>query len=349
MSRVFWLLLLKYSGMWSIAKLGSRFVLGERLYVSLRERFSTPKPALQVQQLRTLLLDVRAQFKSHVLRSLSRQRALEKELAQLKYPSLYRQDLDVTVEIVRKGEMPSGSADSISVVITNYNYGQYLPEAIESVLAQTHGEVEVVVVDDASTDGSTDELERLLDRAGAIPSSRALLKHNIGLPGARNLGVRLARGEFVFMLDADNRLLVDCLERHVRMARSTGSDATYAIIRVFGHGSLRPQFLSDAPFDVKRLSTKNYIDSMALFRRTALLEAGLYSTELVLYGVEDYELWLRFAAQRRRVEFIPTVLSEYRIHGQNMLPVAVLDLRGGIAHLRSKYPDIFSNAPVEVL
>jgi hypothetical protein len=349
MSRVFWRLLLQYSGLWSIAKMGARFVLGERPYLSVREWVSTPKPRRQVQQLRTQLLDVRAQFKSHVLRSLSRQRALEKELAQLKYPSLYSQDLDVTAEIVRKGEMSSVSADGISVVITNYNYSQYLPEAIESVLVQTHREVEVVVVDDASTDGSTDVLERLLDRAGAIPSSRALLKHNIGLPGARNLGVRLARGEFVFMLDADNRLLADCLECHVRKARNTGSDATYAIIRVFGQESLGPQFLSDAPFDVKRLSTKPYIDAMALFRRTALLEAGLYSTELVLYGWEDYELWLRFAAQRRRVDFIPTVLSEYRIHGQNMLPVAGLDLRGSRAHLRAKYPDIFSNTPLGVL
>src|ERR1700730_11824187 len=107
MMRVFWRLLLKYSGLWSIAKMGARFVLGERPYLNLRERVSTPKPRLQVQQLRTQLLDVRAQFKSHVLRSLSRQRALEKELAQLKYPSLYLQDLDVTAEIVRKGEMAS--------------------------------------------------------------------------------------------------------------------------------------------------------------------------------------------------------------------------------------------------
>jgi glycosyltransferase involved in cell wall biosynthesis len=330
--------------------MGARVFLGKDRYLGFRERLwqlgpRLTRPSVQVRQLRAQLTGVSKQFKSHVLRSMIRQRALEKELAQFRYPGLYRADLDVTAEIVQQGKMPVGSGDSVSVVITNYNYRQYLPETIDSVFAQTHADSELIIVDDASTDGSPDVLEGLLGRAGALPATRLLLKHNVGLPTARNLGLRLAQGEFVFILDADNRLLKPCLELHVRTARDTGADAVYSSIQTAGGASHVPRVLSNAPFSADKLSTGNYIDAMALFRRSALLEAGLYSTEPALYGFEDYELWLRFAAQGRRVEFIPTVLSEYRVHEQNMITVAKLDMSGVRAHLRAKYPGIVSDEP----
>lgn len=331
--------------MWPLGKKGARILLGRDRYLGLRERLwqlgpRLTRPSVQVQQLRARLNSVSHQFKSHVLRTLIRQRALEKELAQLKYPGLYQADLDITAEVVRRGQMSTGSDDSISVVITNYNYRQYLPEAINSVLAQTHRRSELIIVDDASTDGSPDVLEGLLDRDGVLPTTCLLLKHNVGLPTARNLGVQLAQGPFVFILDADNRLLRPCLELHVGKARESAADAVYSSIQTMGGVSHVPRVLSNAPFDAEKLSAGNYIDAMALFRRSALLEAGLYSTDPMLYGFEDYELWLRFAAQGKRVEFIPRVLSEYRVHGQNMLAVAKLDTRSVLEHLRAKYPNI---------
>ena len=348
MSHAFFHSLLTRTGLWSLGKAGARIILGRDQYLSLRERFwqlgpRLTRPSVQVRQLRAQLDRVSSRFKSHVLRSMIRQRALEKELAQFKYPDLYRADLDVTVEIVQRGTMPTGSGNSVSVVITNYNYRQYLSEAIDSVFAQTHTHLELIVVDDASTDGSSVVLAGQLDRAGAQPATCLLLKHNVGLPTARNLAVRLARGEFVFTLDADNRLLKPCLELHVRKARDSGADAVYSSIQTFGGASHVPRVLSNAPFSAERLSTGNYIDAMALFRRSALLDAGLYSTEPVLYGFEDYALWLRFAAQGRRVEFIPSVLSEYRMHEQNMITMAKLDMSGVLSHLRAKYPNIVSD------
>lgn len=338
------------ASLWSIARSGARLVLGARRYSGLRERLwalkgeLTPSP-VRLRQLRSELLEARTQFKDQLLRALVRQRVLEKELAQLKYPALYRSNLDVVAEILRQGDMPIDCADTVSVLITNYNYAQYLPEAIESALAQTYEKIEVLVIDDASRDESPEVLERLLGQPRRIPCTRVLLKHNVGLPGARNLGVSVARGEFVFILDADNRLLPKCLEVHIECARATSADAVYGRIRTFGAASSLPGFLSDAPFSSERLSTGNYIDAMALFRRDALLDAGLYSTEAVLYGVEDYELWLRFAAQGRKVGHIPTVLSEYRVHGENMLRVTQLDLRETWAYLRARYPGVLSGAP----
>jgi len=331
---------------WSLAKTRVRVLLGEKAYFRFRKRLwhltkqLTP-PSIRLRRLRSEFRDVRARFKNHIVRTLIRHRALERELALLKYPSLYREGLDVVAEIEQAGETVDGSPGSVSVVITNYNYSRYLLEAVESVLSQTHRDVEVIVVDDASTDESAGVLETLMSRAGGISSTQVLLKHNVGLPAARNLGVSLARGEFVFILDADNRLLPDCLEQHVRTARSTDADAVYARIRMFSPESHVDKFLSDAPFDLRRLSGGNYIDAMALFRQSALREAGLYSTEPALMGVEDWELWLRFATQGRKVEFIPRVLSEYRVHSENMLRTTALDFRDVWAHLHAKYPAIF--------
>jgi glycosyltransferase involved in cell wall biosynthesis len=89
----------------------------------------------------------------------------------------------------------------VSVIVGNYNYAAYVGEAIESVLAQTHPRVEVIVVDDGSTDGSRAVIERYGDRV------RALFKPNAGQGSVYNAGFRMAQGELVLFLDSDDVLL----------------------------------------------------------------------------------------------------------------------------------------------
>src|ERR1700674_2946625 len=86
----------------------------------------------------------------------------------------------------------------VSVVIPTYNYRQFVVEAVESVLAQTYRPIELIVVDDGSTDGTRAELERF---EGQI---RYMFQENRGLPAARNRGIRAAAGEYVAFLDADD-------------------------------------------------------------------------------------------------------------------------------------------------
>lgn len=89
---------------------------------------------------------------------------------------------------------------SVSIVINNYNYGRFLGEAIESALAQSYPELEVVVVDDGSTDDSRDIIARYGDRI------RPVLRENGGQAAALNSGFEASRGEVIFFLDADDRL-----------------------------------------------------------------------------------------------------------------------------------------------
>ena len=284
--------------------------------------------------------ELKARFKRYVLESLAQRRALELELAGLRYPELYDREIGVVAAVSRAGDVPTSWPSSASVVITNFNYGRYVAGTLESVLDQTHNRLEIVVVDDNSTDHSADVLTRVLEQVTSVPWQLAKLKHNVGLPTARNTGVRLARGEFVFVLDADNHLLSPCVEAHIKAAQKETADAAYGMIRTFG-GATR--VLSDAPFSAERLARGPYIDAMALFRRSALLEMGMYSTEAELYGWEDYELWLRLAAHKRRVAFIPSELSHYRVHGQNMISVASMDTRGAWTYLFEKYPTLFGD------
>jgi hypothetical protein len=104
-------------------------------------------------------------------------------------------------------------APLVSVVINNYNYDRFLADAVESALGQTHPRVEVIVVDDGSTDGSRETLARWDGRI------RTVLKENGGQASALNAGWSMARGELVLLLDADDILLPDTAARAARAAR----------------------------------------------------------------------------------------------------------------------------------
>jgi hypothetical protein len=95
----------------------------------------------------------------------------------------------------------------VSLIINNYNYARYLPECIESALAQTYRDCEVLVVDDGSTDGSAAVIRSFGDRVTAV------FKPNGGQASAYRMGVEQATGDLIQLLDADDYLAPDCLER----------------------------------------------------------------------------------------------------------------------------------------
>ena len=105
----------------------------------------------------------------------------------------------------------------VSVVIINHNYGQFLGTCLDSVLAQTHAALEVVVVDDGSTDGSADVLKSYGERITIVQQA------NLGHVRAFNAGYAASRGDVVLFVDADDILYPDCI------ARSAGELARWAV------------------------------------------------------------------------------------------------------------------------
>lgn len=202
----------------------------------------------------------------------------------------------------------------VSVVIPCYGQAAYLEEAIESVLAQTYAQVEIVVVDD----GSPDNAARL---AARFPWVRCVRQANAGLAAARNTGIRESEGELLVFLDADDRLLPRALEVGVEELRAQ-PEAAFAFgryRRVSGDGRRlenddQPRPEAD-PYSVFLRYNYAGIPATGIFRRSALEEAGNFDETLP--GVEDYDLGLRLSRQftiRPHSDYV----VEYRVHGGGM-------------------------------
>jgi glycosyltransferase involved in cell wall biosynthesis len=193
----------------------------------------------------------------------------------------------------------------ISVLVTCYNLGQYLEEAVDSVFAQTYQDFEVLIVDDGSTDPATCAL---LDRYSRA-RTRVFRTDNRGLSAARNLLIRQAAGEYLCALDADDILAATYFEKAVPWL---DGDPTLAFVshwlRTFGDEEWE---WTPERCDFPALLELNTVNGAALVRRTAVLEAGLFD-ESLRDGCEDWDLWITLVERGLRGKILPEVLFHYR-------------------------------------
>jgi hypothetical protein len=188
---------------------------------------------------------------------------------------------------------------AVSVVISLFNYENAICTALDSLLFATKESamLEVVVVDDGSTDESVDAARQWMSKAPF--RGKLIKKHfNTGFISSRNIGIKNADGEYIAMLDADNAFLPDGVDRLYQKIQSTGADACYGIIICVDEAGKPAGLLSAQPWDIRRLLFCPYVDAMAIFKKSTLLKLGLYDGEMFQhgwFGWEDYELWLRLA------------------------------------------------------
>jgi hypothetical protein len=213
----------------------------------------------------------------------------------------------------------------VSVVITVFNYAAVVGNAIESVLASEFTDYELVIVDDESSDGSSDAIRRALSRAPSITATLITRSHNRGLAHARNLGAETAAGELLFMLDADNAIYPHTLKRLVEaMDENPKAAFAYGIIeQVATDGPT--SLMSYLGWDPGRLRYGNYIDAMAMVRRSALLDVGGYVTDPRLYGWEDFALWCSFADRDWGGVQVPEIVARYRLALHSMISLTNID------------------------
>lgn len=214
-------------------------------------------------------------------------------------------------------------AVDVTVIVTCFNYAAYVGDAVRSVFASDLGGlvVELVVVDDASSDGSALLLKALLEES-PLPMRIVRPWWNVGLSRARNLGLFHARGEFVFILDADNFIERSALCRLCRLARESRADAAFGPLRQVDASDAELGWISDRAFDPVFLRAHgNYIDAMALFRSSSLRQLGGYDVRLleVIGGWEDYAVWLELAARAAVVAFDPVAVGVYRVKPDSMV------------------------------
>lgn len=202
---------------------------------------------------------------------------------------------------------------SISVIIPCYNQGHFLAEAIESVLAQEISDLEIVVVNDGSTD-STGDIANGYDQVTNVEQD------NQGLSQARNNGFKASSGQFIVFLDSDDRLPEGALKHNLE-AFSQNPDAAMVYGRLFR--LLDGQVKSSRPEPPFRenyyrdLLKRNYIPTpgMAMFKRATLERFGLFNP--TLSESADYDIYLRIARKAPIVSH-PHAAVERRIHEDNM-------------------------------
>lgn len=208
------------------------------------------------------------------------------------------------------------SDPTISVVMPAYNEGRFIEQAIRSLLEQTVPPLEIVVVDDGSTDDTVAVVQGFGDAV------RLIQQPNGGCPAAFNTGFRAARGEFVALAPADDVYAPTRIERQAAaLAADPELDVVFSWARQFGitdEDYARPSGAGrlDTTQLVREMFVVNVIpDPSAVVRRSLHERLGGYREDII---GEDYEFWLRALAAGAVFHCVPEVLVDLRVHGGNL-------------------------------
>lgn len=201
----------------------------------------------------------------------------------------------------------------VSIIIPAWNAERYVKEAVDSALAQTYPAVEVIVVDDGSTDGTKAAL------APYVENSRIayMYQKNKGLAGARNTGIRAAKGEFVALLDSDDMFLPKKIEKQVSALGSYPEyGACYSDLIHFTDTEPRQYFHHryDYPSGdiLEPLLHRQFLNPLAVVARKDVFERYGYFDE-TLRRSEDWDLWLRWAHAGVKFYYLDEPLAHYRM------------------------------------
>ncbi|HEY1220422.1 MAG TPA: glycosyltransferase [Bryobacteraceae bacterium] len=224
--------------------------------------------------------------------------------------------------------------DLVSIVIPCYNPGKWLFDAVASARAQTYPRIEIVLVDDGTD--NADGLEYI--RSAATRTDLFLKQANLGLPAARNAGMRAAGGRFVLPLDADDllepRYVAECVA-----ARSAPDAFVYSDCRVFGER----RYVDTLPeYNLYELLDRNSLIYAALISKDDWEMAGGYDESMRL-GYEDWEFWLRLGAANRFGRRLPKPLFRYRKRKGSLYDVALAHDAEIVLYIRGKHPELYDD------
>jgi glycosyltransferase involved in cell wall biosynthesis len=207
----------------------------------------------------------------------------------------------------------------VSVIMPTYNRASMIMESIRSVLGQSFTNLELIIVDDGSTDGTGEIVASYLD-----PRIKYFRQNNLGVVAARNSALEHASGEYIFFLDSDDVLMKNAMEKAVRVLDGhpeAGFCFGQAYLmddkqRVFGlrRQGYTPSYVKDGIGEIEKavLNGNHIPTSTILVRRECLEKIGFFNKEFGL-GSEDFELWIRLA-RLYSVAYIAEPLIKYRVH-----------------------------------
>jgi hypothetical protein len=225
----------------------------------------------------------------------------------------------------------------VSVVVSLYNYAAVVTDTLASIAASEGVRFEIIVVEDHATDASRAVVQKFIDDHPTVPLTLLAKNANQGLAAARNDGFDHARAPLVMVMDADNMIYPTCLRKLADALHDHSDvDAVYAILEDFGD---QRNIRSAIAWDVDRLCRANYIDAQAMLRKSTWRRLGGYrADDDLVYGWEDWDLWLRLAATGGRAMLVTQVLGRYRVQQGSMIALTNLATDDAITAIRQRYP-----------
>lgn len=194
----------------------------------------------------------------------------------------------------------------VSVIMPCYNDGQYIEEAIDSVLNQSYKDIELIIIDDGSDDDYTIEVIKNI----SDEKVKVLHTEHLRPAGARNYGISLSTGKYILPVDSDDRIEPTYIEQAVNILESNSEiGVVYCQADLFGEQSGKWD-LPDYSFETMLLD--NIVFVTALFYKEDWEKAGGFNTSMDS-GMEDYDFWLSILGLGKQIYQIPEILFHYRI------------------------------------
>jgi GT2 family glycosyltransferase len=276
------------------------------------------------------------EIRTRLYRALIAETALQRDIERTR--ALVRHGSEGYVDLVRSASY-DGASPQVSVVVTLFDYARVVGETLDSIAGSVGVDFEIVVVDDHSRDDGVAVVASFIDRRPDVPLLLVASAANRGLPAARNLGFDQCRADRVMVMDADNLVYPNAIERLSR-ALDEAPDAAFAYSTLEDFG-VTSGVRSAMAWNVERLCESNYIDAQAMIRRAAWQRVGGYPTDAELtFGWEDWAFWLRLAAAGERGVHVAQMLGRYRTQAESMISTTNLVADHMIEHLRSLHPDL---------
>ncbi len=200
----------------------------------------------------------------------------------------------------------------VSVIIPCFNHGQYLEEALQSVLNQTYHDWECIIIND----GSADDTEKI-GQLWADKDSRFkyFTKTNGGLPNARNFGIERAKGIYILPLDADDYISSNYIELCVNALDHHNFNLVYGKVEQFGS---RSGLWDLGTYGFNDLLISNMIHCTAMYSRSDWERVGGYD-ETMTSGLEDWEFWVHILDKNAKVKLLDSITFYYRIKDVSMI------------------------------
>lgn len=225
----------------------------------------------------------------------------------------------------------------VSIIIPTYNCGQYISEAIDSVIAQTYTNWECIIIDDGSTDNTHAIINNYCSKDDRI---KYFYQENQCPSVARNTGIGLTSGEYILPVDADDRIAPTYIEKAVAwFIQHPETTLVYGLVEYFD-GKTGP--CNFPPYNYEDLIWNNSIICSAMFRRSDFNKTSGYNPKMKI-GYEDWEFWLTLLNKDSIVHRIDEVMYFYRQKKDSRNTNASQSSREAYSMMQLLHPEIYSS------